>query len=103
MPLPKLSPEQQKEALAKAAAARTARAELRQKVKDGKLKVADVLQMTDDPVAAKIKVSTLLESLPGYGKAKVAKLMDELKIDPSRRVKGLGAVQRQALIDYFSE
>jgi ribosomal protein S13 len=59
--------------------------------------------MTDDPVAAKIKVSTLLESLPGYGKAKVAKLMDELKIDPSRRVKGLGEIQRKALIDFFNE
>lgn len=103
MPLPKLTPEQQKEALAKAAAARTARAELRLKVKNGEVKVADVLQMTDDPVASKIKVSTLLESLPGYGKAKVAKLMEELNIDASRRVKGLGAVQRQALIDYFSE
>jgi len=103
MPLPKLTPEQQKEALAKAAAARTARAELRQKIKDGDLKVTEVLQMTDDPVAAKIKVSTLLESLPGYGKAKVGKLMDELKIDPSRRVKGLGEVQRKALIEHFSE
>ena len=103
MPLPKLTPEQQKEALAKAAAARSARAELRQKVKNGDVKVAEVLQKTDDPVASKIKVSILLESLPGYGKAKVAKLMDELKIDPSRRVKGLGDVQRKALIDYFSE
>ena len=103
MPLPKLSPEAQKEALAKAAAARTARAELRKKVKSGELKIPQVLTMTDDPVASKIKVSTLLESLPGYGKAKVGKLMEEHKIDPSRRVKGLGAVQRQALIDHFSE
>ncbi len=103
MPLPKLSPEAQKEALAKAAAARTARAELRQKVKSGEISITKVLQMTDDPVAAKIKVTTLLESLPGYGKAKVAKLMDELSIDPSRRVKGLGEVQRKALINYFSE
>ena len=103
MPLPKLTPEQQKEALKKAAEARTARAALRQKVKSGEIKVTKVLQMTDDPVASKIKVSTLLESLPGYGKAKVAKLMEELKIDPSRRVKGLGDVQRKALIDYFSE
>lgn len=103
MPLPKLSPEDQQKALAKAAAARSARAELRQKVKSGELKVTEVLTMVDDPVAAKIKVTTLLESLPGYGKAKVGKLMEELNIDPSRRVKGLGPVQRKALIDYFSE
>ncbi|MCL2806573.1 MAG: integration host factor [Coriobacteriia bacterium] len=103
MPLPKLTPEEQQAALAKAAAARTARAELRKKVKNGQIKVTQVLQMTEDPVAAKIKVSSLLESLPGYGKAKVAKLMEELNIDPSRRVKGLGEVQRKAIIDYFSE
>ncbi|MDR3135941.1 MAG: integration host factor [Coriobacteriales bacterium] len=102
MPLPQLSDEARKLALAKAAEARSARAELRQKVKSGELAITKVLQMKDDPVVAKIKVSTLLESLPGYGKAKVSALMEELKIDPSRRVKGLGEVQRAALIDHFS-
>ena len=102
MALPQLSEEARKQALAKAAAARSARAELRKKVKSGELPITKVLVMTDDPVVAKIKVSTLLESLPGYGKAKVGALMEELKIDPSRRVKGLGEIQRTALIKHFS-
>ena len=99
MPLPQLSEEARKEALKKAAEARTARAALRQKVKTGELSIADVLAKADDPVVAKIKVSALIESLPGYGKAKVAKLMDELGISETRRVKGLGARQRAALIE----
>jgi len=99
MPLPQLSEEARKEALKKAAEARTARAALRQKVKTGELSIADVLAKADDPVVAKIKVSALIESLPGYGKAKVAKLMDELGISETRRVKGLGARQKAALIE----
>ncbi|MCL2757687.1 MAG: integration host factor [Coriobacteriia bacterium] len=99
MPLPQLSEEARKEALLKAAEARTARADLRQKVKTGELSIVEVLEKTDDPVISKIKVSTLIESLPGYGKAKVAKLMDELAISESRRVKGLGEKQKAALIE----
>ena len=102
MALPQLSEEARKEALAKAAAARSARAELRRKVKSGELPIVQALEMKDDPVAGKIKVATLLESLPGYGKARVGALMEGLKIDPSRRVKGLGEIQRAALIEHFS-
>jgi len=99
MPLPQLSEEARKDALMKAAEARTARAELRHKVKTGQLTIAEVLDTTDDPVISKIKVSALVESLPGYGKAKVAKLMDELGISETRRVKGLGEKQKAALIE----
>ena len=48
-----------------------------------------------------MKVSMLLESIPGYGKAKAAKLMDELEISPSRRIKGLGIRQREELLKRF--
>ena len=102
MPLPQLSEEARKEALKKAAEARTARAELRQKVKTGELSIAEVLEKADDPVISKIKVSALIESLPGFGKAKVAKMMDELGISETRRVKGLGDKQKTALIDRLS-
>jgi hypothetical protein len=102
MPLPQLSEEARKEALKKAAAARTARAELRQKVKNGELSIAQVLAKSDDPIVAKIKVSALIESLPGFGKAKAAKLMEELGISETRRVKGLGDRQKTALIEQLS-
>jgi len=102
MPLPQLSEEARKEALKKAAEARTARAELRQKVKNGEISIAEVLEKSDDPIISKIKVSALIESLPGYGKAKAAKLMDELGISETRRVKGLGERQKTALIEQLS-
>ena len=102
MALPQLTPEQRKAALEKAAQARHERAELREKIKSGKVSLAEALD-SDDPIANRMKVSALIESLPGYGKAKAAKIMDELGISATRRVKGLGARQREQLIEALSK
>lgn len=102
MALPQLTDEQRREALEKAAQARHERAELREKIKSGKVTLEEVLD-SDDPIANRMKVSALIESLPGYGKAKAAKIMDELGISASRRVKGLGARQREQLIEALSK
>lgn len=98
MALPNLSEADRKKALEKAAQARQARAELRQKIKSGSMSFAEVMAKSDDPIVARMKVSTLLESLPGFGKAKAAKIMGELEISESRRVQGLGARQRELLM-----
>ena len=102
MALPQLTDEQRKAALEKAAKARHERAELREKIKSGKVSLESVLD-SDDPIASRMKVSTLIESLPGYGKAKAAKIMDELGISASRRVKGLGARQREQLVEALTK
>lgn len=102
MALPQLTDEQRKAALEKAAAARHARAELREKIKKGEVSLASVLA-SDDAIASRMKVSALIESLPGYGKAKATKIMDELCISATRRVKGLGARQREQLLEVLSK
>ncbi|MDR2105988.1 MAG: integration host factor [Coriobacteriales bacterium] len=99
MALPQLSDEVRKEALKKAAAARSARAALRAQLKNGEITFADVLAKAGDPVVDKIRVIQLIESLPGYGKAKAARLLTELDISDSRRVKGLGEKQKAALLE----
>ena len=103
MAIPQLSPEARAEALEKAKAARIKRAEVREELKTGKLTVAQVLDMRDDPVVGRMKISTLIETLPGYGKAKASKIMDELGISATRRVKGLGARQREQLVEALSK
>lgn len=95
---PQLTPEQRAAALAKAAEARAARAEIKQRLKMGSITLKDALA-SDDQNMAKLKVVSLLESLPGVGKVKARKLMEELEIADNRRVQGLGAKQRQALLD----
>ncbi|PKQ17247.1 MAG: integration host factor [Actinobacteria bacterium HGW-Actinobacteria-7] len=99
MALPNLSPEDRAKALEKAAAVRQKRAEYRAKIKAGSMTFLDVMKKSEDPVIARMKVTTLLESLPGFGKAKAAKLMQELEISESRRVQGLGARQREQLME----
>ena len=102
MALPQLTAEQRAAALEKAAAARHARAELRENIKNGKVSLEEVLN-SDDPVASRMKVSNLIESLPGYGKAKAAKIMEELGISATRRVQGLGVRQREQLLEQLGK
>ena len=84
MAIPQLSPEDRQAALEKAKAARIKRAQVRDDLKAGKLTLAQVVDMKDDPVIGRMKVSTLIETLPGYGKAKAEKVMKELQLAESR-------------------
>jgi signal recognition particle GTPase len=102
MPLPVLTDEQRKQALEKAAEARRKRAELKGQLKSGKLTLTDMLSRQDDTVG-KMKVSTVLESLPGVGKVRARKIMEKLDISASRRVRGLGAKQRDSLLTEFAK
>lgn len=102
MALPKLTDEQRKAALAKAAEARKARAELKEKLKRGDITLKEVLdQVPDNEIIGKTKVSALLEALPKVGKVKAKEIMDELEIALTRRLRGLGDRQRRALLERF--
>ncbi len=103
MALPTLTPEQRSQALAKAAEARKKRAELKGELKSGKRTLGDVLMRSTEDTVGKMKVSAVLESLPGVGKVRAQKLMEELDISASRRVRGLGAKQRAQLLDRFKK
>lgn len=104
MPLPPpLSPEQRIQALAKAAEARRQRAEIKEALKAGRTQFADLLARVSDEVVGKMKVSSVLESVPGVGKVRARKIMQRLDISESRRLRGLGLKQREALLKEFSE
>jgi hypothetical protein len=103
VPLPSLSPEQRAAALAKAAEVRKARAELKEQLKTGQVTLAELLNRAEsDDVVGKLKVATVLQSLPGLGKVKALQTMEKLKIADSRRLRGLGEQQRKALLNEFS-
>jgi hypothetical protein len=103
MPLPTLTEEQRREALAKAAEARKARAEIKQRLKNGTLTLPQMLESQGDDTIGKMKVSAVLEALPGVGKVRAKKIMEQLEIAPTRRVRGLGDKQKTALLDVFNE
>ncbi len=105
MPLPpSLSPEQRQAALEKAAAARRLRAELKEKLKMGSLSLRELLDQGErDGIVGKMKVLSVIEALPGVGKVKARRLMEDVGISESRRLQGLGDNQRKKLFDKLSE
>jgi hypothetical protein len=97
---PQLTPEQRAAALEKAAIARRARAELKQQLRLGSLTFRELLtKAQNDEVAAKIKVLAVLESLPGLGKVKARRMLDDAGVSDTRRVQGLGEHQKTKLLD----
>lgn len=100
--LPPLTPEQRAAALEKAAEARRERAEVKNRLKQSNASLSEVLKEgQNNDVVGKMKVSALLEAMPGVGKVRAQQIMDRLGIAESRRVRGLGANQRASLEDEF--
>lgn len=104
MPLPPpLSPEQRRRALEKAAEVRRNRAELKTSLKEGRITLREILERSGDDIVGRMKVASVLESLPGVGKVRALRLMKRLEISNSRRVRGLGSKQREALLREFTQ
>lgn len=102
MALPPLTPEQRSAALEKAAASRRERAEVKNRLKRGALSLQEVVaDGKSNEVIGKMRVSALLESMPGVGRVRAAQIMEEVGISQSRRVRGLGQNQQAALIERF--
>lgn len=105
MALPTLTPAERAAALEKAALARRERA--------AGVKPAQVLQgiagrrhrgrQGQSGAVGKMRVSALLEALPGVGPVRARQIMADIGISESRRVRGLGANQAAALIARFDE
>ncbi len=103
MPLPTLSLEEKRKALKKAQRVRSQRAKLRRDLKAGRTTIREVLERADDDVIAKMRVVYLLESLPRIGKIRTRKIMNDIGIDETRRIQGLGSRQKQALLERFGD
>ena len=102
MALPPLTPEQRAAALDKAAQARRIRAEIKNRLKHSGASIAEVMaEGQRDDIVGKMKVSALLESMPGVGKVRSRDIMERVQIASNRRVRGLGAHQIAALEKEF--
>lgn len=97
-----MTDEQRKQALEKAAIARRKRAEVKEQLKSGRTTLRELLERTGDEIVGKMKVSTVLESLPGVGRVRARKIMEKLDISESRRMRGLGAKQKENLLGEFA-
>lgn len=99
---PKLSDEQRAAALVKAGEARRFRAELKQRLKMGSITFRELLEEAEsNELIARTKVLAVLESLPGVGKVKARRAMEDIGIAHNRRIRGLGGSQRAKLLAAF--
>lgn len=98
-----MTPEQRAAALEKARIVRAQRSELTTKLSMGVMSPEEALGKVDDPVIGRMKVKAFISALPGYGKVKSEKLMEELGIPESRRLQGLGSKQMANLKEALSK
>ena len=92
--------DQRLEALRKANEIRARRAQLKRDLAAGAIHIHDVLAMPPNFAAAE-RVAVLLLALPGYGPARVAKLLQRTRIGESRRLAALTDRQRTELIQHL--
>ena len=104
MALPPLTPEQRQAALAKAAAARQERAEVKNRLRNSAATLSEVLEEGQrNEVVGKMRVIDLLCSMPGLGKVRAGQMMERVGISENRRVRGLGVTQIAGLRHEFGE
>ena len=99
MVVPVRTADERRDASARAIAARKRRAEVGAALKSGELHLVGLLELAQrDEAIAGMRVSAVLESLPRMGPRRSAAAMSRLRIAPSRRIRGLGSIQRAALL-----
>jgi hypothetical protein len=101
--LPARTPEQRIADLEKGKWVRFQRAGVKRELKQGTTTLSDVLReaATDDALAG-MKVTALVEAMPGVGRIRRVQIMERLGIAENRRVRGLGQNQRAALEQEFA-
>lgn len=82
--------------------ARQERAELKRKLGDGQVSHSLVLRQSlrEGSVAAKLRVPEFISTFQGVGRIKTVKLLEQLQINPKKRLGGLGILQRARLTEY---
>lgn len=102
-PILPLTDEQRRAALDKAMRVRAERMQLKRDLKQGLVTARQAFEMSDGGMeaASGMRVEQLIMALPDHGKAKAAAIMRKLDISPSRRLRGVGARQRLALLEHI--
>lgn len=100
---PQLTEAQRRAALEKAAEARRVRAETKELLKTGSLRLSELFQQAEtNDLLNGMKVERVIASMPGTGKIKAKRMMETLGIADNRRIRGLGDNQKAALLEQFS-
>lgn len=103
MAVPERTSAQRAAALEQAQRVRRVQAQIKQLLTSGEVSLGDVLARADQSdEVARLKVARVLEALPRVGPVTARRAMERLDIAASRRIGGLGARQREALLAEFT-
>ena len=94
---PERSLHQRMDALQRANAIRTRRAQLKRDLKAGRVSIDRLLSQPPDFVET-AKVFDMLLAVPKYGRVKVNKILTTCRISPSKTIGGLSERQRTELV-----
>jgi hypothetical protein len=94
---PERSLDQRMDALGKANAIRTRRAELKRDLKGGRTSIHKLLLAPPEWVET-AKVFDMLLAVPKYGRVKANKVLNQCRISPSKTIGGLSERQRTELV-----
>ena len=97
---PLRTPEQRKEAMARAIHTRRERAAFKAACKAGNIPPEVAIEA---PIAAKIKVEEFARSFPGIGPVTAQKIVEACHVRDGGRVSGLGYVQGPRLVEAIRE
>lgn len=96
--LPNFTPEQRAANLQKSQETRARRAEFTARLRTGQTSAAEGLEEAlGDEVLAKIRLTSFLRALPGWGKVSIANFLEASGIAENRRLSGLGVRQLDEL------
>ena len=89
------------DALKRANDVRVRRAKLKKDLKEGKVKIEQILGNPPEYVST-VKVIDILMAVPKFGRVKATRFLNTCKISPSKTVGGLSDRQRGELIGLFN-
>ena len=94
---PERSLTQRMDALGEANRIRTSRANLKRDLKAGRKSVLDIL-LSPPEYAMTMKLYDLMLATPKYGRVKVNKILQQIRISPSKTIGGLSQRQRSEIV-----
>ena len=97
---PERSLDQRMDALRRANDIRVRRAQLKRDLKDGTVRIEEILESPPAYVET-AKVFDMLMSVPKFGRVKATRLLNQCRISQSKTVGGLSERQRAELIGLF--
>ena len=98
---PERSLDQRMDALRRANDVRVKRAQLKKDLKDGRIRIQQILGNPPEYVET-AKVVDILMAVPKFGRVKAARFLNTCRISQSKTVGGLSDRQRAELIDLFN-